>query len=71
MKIICDWKNCKKPGDYKAPVERDNSRKYRLLSLEHIKRKQEILGSNMLDEEFLKWLQVQERQLLQLDVLIN
>ena len=28
MKIICDWKNCKKPGDYKAPVERDNSRKY-------------------------------------------
>ena len=37
MKIICDWTNCKKVGTYKAPVERDNSRKYRLLCLEHIK----------------------------------
>ncbi len=37
MKIICDWKNCKKPGDYRAPIERDNSRKFRLLCLEHIK----------------------------------
>ena len=34
-------------------------------------KKQEILGSIMLDEEFLKWLLVQERQLLQLAVLIN
>ena len=37
MKIICDWKNCNRPGTYKAPVERDNSKKYRLLCLEHIK----------------------------------
>ena len=37
MKIICDWKNCKEVGAYKAPIERDNSRKYRLLCLEHIK----------------------------------
>ena len=37
MKIICDWKNCKEVGIYKAPVEKDNSKKYRLLCLEHIK----------------------------------
>ena len=37
MKIICDWENCKEAGFYKAPVEKDNSRKYRLLCLEHIK----------------------------------
>ena len=37
MKNICDWNSCNKPGDYKAPVERDNSRKYRLLCLEHIR----------------------------------
>ena len=37
MKIICDWENCNKVGSYKAPVERDNSKKYRLLCLEHIK----------------------------------
>ena len=37
MKIICDWKNCKETGSYKAPIEKDNSKKYRLLCLEHIK----------------------------------
>ena len=37
MKIICDWKNCKEIGTYKAPVERDNSKKFRLLCLNHIK----------------------------------
>ena len=37
MKIICDWKNCKNVGSYKAPIEKDNSRNYRLLCLEHIK----------------------------------
>ena len=37
MKIICDWNKCKKIGEYKAPVEKDNSRKYRLLCLEHVK----------------------------------
>jgi len=37
MKIICDWDNCKEIGAYKAPVEKDNSKKYRLLCLNHIK----------------------------------
>ena len=37
MKTICDWKNCKEIGSYKAPIERDNSKKFRLLCLEHIK----------------------------------
>ena len=37
MKIICDWDNCKEQGSYKAPLERDNSKKHRLLCLEHIK----------------------------------
>mgnify|MGYP001440129145 CR=1 FL=1 len=37
MKIICDWENCKDLGKYKAPIEKDNSRKYRLLCLKHIK----------------------------------
>ena len=37
MKIICDWENCKETGSYKAPVEKDNSKKYRLLCLNHIK----------------------------------
>tara|TARA_B100000700_G_scaffold327216_1_gene441123 strand:+ start:447 stop:962 length:516 start_codon:yes stop_codon:yes gene_type:complete len=37
MKIICDWDKCNEPGNYKAPVERDNSKKFRLLCLKHIK----------------------------------
>jgi len=37
MKNICEWEKCDKIGSYKAPIERDNSRKYRLLCLEHIK----------------------------------
>ena len=37
MKIICDWENCKDLGKYKAPIEKDNSRKYKLLCLKHIK----------------------------------
>ena len=37
MKIICDWENCNEPGSYKAPIEKDNSKKYRLLCLKHIK----------------------------------
>ena len=31
MKIICDWDNCNNAGIYRAPIEKDNSRKYRLL----------------------------------------
>ena len=37
MKNICDWNNCNKIGEYKAPVEKDNSRKFRMLCLEHVK----------------------------------
>jgi hypothetical protein len=37
MKILCDWNNCLELGEYKAPVEKDNSKKFRLLCLKHIK----------------------------------
>ena len=37
MKNICDWKNCSKIGSYKAPMEKDNSKVYRWLCLDHIK----------------------------------
>ena len=37
MKNICDWNNCFEIGKYKAPVEKDNSRKFKLLWLNHIK----------------------------------
>ena len=37
MKHICDWNNCTEKGEYKAPVEKDNSRKFRMLCLEHVK----------------------------------
>ena len=37
MKNICDWNNCFEEGSYKAPVEKDNSKKYRMLCLKHIK----------------------------------
>ena len=53
MKIICDWENCDQIGDYRAPIERDNSKKYRLLCLEHIKifNKKWNYFSNMSDRE--------------------
>ena len=37
MKNICDWSKCNKIGLYRAPIEKDNSKKFRLLCLEHIK----------------------------------
>ena len=37
MKNICDWNNCSEEGNYKAPKERDNSKNFRLLCLEHVK----------------------------------
>ena len=53
MKIICDWDNCKEIGSYKAPLERDNSKKFRLLCLTHIKifNKKWNYFANMNDEE--------------------
>ena len=37
MENICEWNNCKESGTYKAPLERDNSKKYKWLCAEHIK----------------------------------
>ena len=37
MKNICDWNNCLEEGLYKAPKERDNSKNFRLLCLDHVK----------------------------------
>ena len=37
MKNICEWDKCSKTAMYKAPVEKDNSRKFRLFCLKHIK----------------------------------
>ena len=53
MKNICDWENCKKTGAYKAPLERDNSRQFRFLCLEHIKifNKNWNYFSNMSDDQ--------------------
>ena len=27
MKNICEWDNCKESGEFKAPLEKDNSKK--------------------------------------------
>ena len=37
MENICEWKNCKKSGKFKAPLEKDNSKNYEWLCEEHIK----------------------------------
>ena len=37
MKNICDWNNCNESGEYKAPIEKDNSKKFRMLCLKHVK----------------------------------
>ncbi len=37
MENICDWENCKKIGEFKAPLEKDNSKNHRWLCEEHIK----------------------------------
>tara|TARA_B100000767_G_scaffold273836_1_gene305128 strand:+ start:1951 stop:2466 length:516 start_codon:yes stop_codon:yes gene_type:complete len=53
MKIICDWDNCNEQGVYRAPTEKDNSRKFKLLCLEHIKifNKKWNYFDNMSDQE--------------------
>ena len=53
MKIICDWENCDQIGSYRVPLEKDNSKKYRLLCLEHIKifNKKWNYFSNMTDQQ--------------------
>ena len=37
MENICDWDNCIEIAKFKAPMEKDNSRNYRLLCEKHIK----------------------------------
>ena len=37
MKNICEWENCKETGEFKAPINKDNSKNYRWLCEEHIK----------------------------------
>ena len=37
MKNICEWKKCKEAGQYKAPTDKNNSKKFQLLCKEHIK----------------------------------
>ena len=58
MKTICDWNNCNNIGQYKAPIERDNSKKYRLLCLQHIKEfnKNWNYFENMNDTEIIEFI---------------
>jgi hypothetical protein len=37
MENICEWENCNKNGEFKAPAERDNSRNFKWLCEFHIK----------------------------------
>ena len=37
MKNICEWISCKKVGNFKAPIERDNSKNFKWLCEDHIK----------------------------------
>ena len=37
MENICEWNKCMKMGEFKAPTEKDNSKKFRWLCEEHIK----------------------------------
>tara|TARA_B100001175_G_scaffold233700_1_gene200124 strand:- start:316 stop:837 length:522 start_codon:yes stop_codon:yes gene_type:complete len=58
MKNICDWNNCIEIGEYKAPVEKDNSKKYRLLCLSHVKEfnKNWNYFSGMNDDQIYKFI---------------
>ena len=35
MENICEWENCKESGKFKAPLEKDDSRKYKWLCEKH------------------------------------
>lgn len=37
MKNICEWDKCEKSGEFKAPLEKDNSKNFRWLCEDHIK----------------------------------
>ena len=59
MENICEWDSCENTGKFKAPVEKDNSKKFRWLCEEHIKLFNknwnyfEGMGQNVI-ENFLK-----------------
>ena len=58
MKNICDWNKCTNEGLYRAPKERDNSKDFRLLCLDHVKEFNKnwnyFLGMN--DQQVLEFL---------------
>ena len=58
MKNICDWNNCFEIGEYKAPIEKDNSKSYRLLCLAHVREfnKNWNYFSGMSDRQIYDWL---------------
>ena len=58
MKNICDWNNCKEIANYKAPVEKDNSKKFRMLCLAHVKEfnKNWNYFSGMNDDQIMNFL---------------
>ena len=58
MKTICDWNNCFEIGEYRAPIEKDNSKNFRLLCLKHVKEfnKNWNYFSGMNDEEVINFL---------------
>ena len=49
--------NCKELGEYKAPIERDNSKKFRMLCLKHVEfNKNWNYFSGMDDNQILNFL---------------
>ncbi len=58
MKNICDWNNCGENAEYKAPIEKDNSKNYRLLCLNHVKEfnKNWNYFSGMSDEQICQFI---------------
>ena len=58
MKNICDWNKCTNEGLYKAPKEKDNSKNFRLLCLDHVKEfnKNWNYFSGMNDQQVLEFL---------------
>tara|TARA_B100001250_G_scaffold312528_1_gene274536 strand:- start:623 stop:1144 length:522 start_codon:yes stop_codon:yes gene_type:complete len=58
MKNICDWNNCLEEGLYKAPKEKDNSKNFRLLCIDHIKEfnKNWNYFSGMNDQQIMEFL---------------
>ena len=58
MKNICDWNNCTELGEYKAPLEKDNSKNFRLLCLTHVKQfnKNWNYFSGMTDDQVFNFL---------------